>query len=82
MLDLINPEVLKNRERYGSRFRSADPFPHVVIDQFFSPTFCEQLIAGFPPFERGKNLNEDGLPGGKSTVEDIRSLGDTYALAD
>jgi len=35
-------------------FRSADPFPHVVIDQFFSRTFCEQLIAGFPPFERGK----------------------------
>ena len=82
MLDLINPEVLKNRERYGSRFRSADPFPHVVIDQFFSPTFCEQLIAEFPPFERGANLNEDGLPGGKSTVEDIRSLGDTYVLAD
>jgi hypothetical protein len=82
MLNLINPEVLKDREKYASHFRSADPFPHLVIDRFFEQTFCEQLIAEFPPFERGNNLNESGLPGGKSTVEDIRSLGDAYVLAD
>jgi len=82
MLELINPDVLKDRPRRASGFRSADPFPHLVIDQFFTPIFCEQLIAEFPPFERGNNLNEDGLPGGKSTIEDIRSLGAGYTLAD
>jgi hypothetical protein len=82
MLNLINPEVFKDRVKYASRFQSADPFPYLAIDRFFEPAFCEQLIAEFPPFERGKNLNENGLPGGKSTVEDIRSLGDAYGLAD
>jgi hypothetical protein len=82
MLELLNAEVLKDRARYATRFRSADPFPHLAIDQFFAPTFCERLITEFPPFDRGNYLNESGLPGGKSTVEDIRSLGGAYALAD
>ncbi|MCY7355777.1 MAG: 2OG-Fe(II) oxygenase [Lysobacter sp.] len=32
----------------AERFQSAHPFPHVSIDNFFSPTFVEWLIADFP----------------------------------
>ena len=32
-------------------FRSADPFPHVVIDGFLKPEVADRLEAGFPPVE-------------------------------
>src|SRR6185436_6461449 len=82
MLELIDHVLLERRDELAERFRSAQPFPHLVIDRFFEPSFCGKLIEEFPPFDRGCNLNEDRQPGLKSTYEEIRSLGKHYADAD
>ncbi|MGH8123515.1 MAG: 2OG-Fe(II) oxygenase, partial [Rudaea sp.] len=74
----LNPAV----ERLATRFRVRDPFRHVVIDDFFTPEYCAQLLAQFPPFERGNARNEAGELGNKSTIEKIRDLGPAYAALD
>ena len=78
----VNTQVVEDAERIGSAFRSAEPFRHVVIDDFFDEAFCQRLIDEFPPFDEEKAMNEDGYVGGKAVFEKIRALGDTYAELD
>lgn len=66
----------------SSRFASAAPFPHIVIDAFFAPSFVEQLLAGFPAFHSGNAVGDSGVHGGKSTYEPIARLGGAYAELD
>ena len=47
-------------------YTGADPFPHVVIDEFFAADYAERLLAEFPPFEAGNALTEMGKLGKKS----------------
>lgn len=79
---VVNPNVVKNAANLALEWKSADPFPHVVIDDFFAPEFCSAVQRDFPPFEKGCALNEQGLPGGKATFEDVRTLGPTYRSLD
>lgn len=52
--------------RLAERFQSADPFPHISIDGFFSPAFIESLIADFPkPEEPGYHGFCEGEGGGR-----------------
>ncbi|GAB2503673.1 hypothetical protein GCM10027084_17560 [Pseudoxanthomonas sangjuensis] len=81
-MDLIAREVQERRKQYNAGFESALPFRHCVIDGFLAPDFAARLLAQFPPFERGDYLNEDGKPGGKSTIERLRGLGDAYRQLD
>jgi hypothetical protein len=67
---------------HRQRFTTAQPFPHVVVDDFLEPAFAQALLDEFPAFERGNAIGDDGRPGGKSTVERIRALGASYARLD
>lgn len=78
----IAARVLAERGELASRFAGASPFRHVVIDDFFEPSFAQRLLAQFPGFEQGNFLSEDGRPGSKSTFERIRALGDGFAALD
>jgi len=82
MQNLINPQVIINRDTYAARFRPCDPFRHVVIDDFFAPGYVAQLVDQFPSFERGNARNEAGEIGNKSTIERIRGLGAAYSALD
>src|SRR5689334_18617997 len=82
MRGIINSELLDRRKELGRQFRSAKPFPHVVIDRFFDDAFGARMAEAFPPFDLGGNLSEDGRRGRKSTVEDLRSLGEPFVSAD
>jgi len=82
MPDLLNPRLQAEADRLAARFRQRDPFRHVVIDDFLAPDYCAELLAQFPPFERGNARNEAGEPGNKSTVERIRALGPAFAALD
>jgi hypothetical protein len=42
----------------ASQYRSADPFPHTVIDNFLRPEYVEALVQHFPP-ARAKPGQED-----------------------
>lgn len=63
-------------------WRSAVPFKHVVIDEFFDPAFCQALLAGFPPFDNARAMNENGEIGLKCTYDNVRELADPYIKLD
>jgi hypothetical protein len=81
-MNLLAPHVASNATQYAEAFARREPFRHVVIDDFLSADFAAQLLAAFPPFERGNARNEAGELGGKSTIERIRKLGAPYAALD
>lgn len=72
---LIHPRVLESADRLGAEFTAAEPFPHLVIDDFLAPGVAERLLAEFPGFEQGNFVGDDGQPGGKSTSDKVRQLG-------
>jgi hypothetical protein len=82
LADCIDARVLADPDRHAAGFARRDPFRHVVIDGFLAADLADQLLAGFPPFERGNARNEAGEVGGKSTVERIRGLGAPYEQLD
>jgi hypothetical protein len=79
---MLNPLLNDQADQLAARFREREPFRHVVIDDFFSPDYCAQLLAQFPAFERGNARNEGGGIGNKSTIEKIRRLGPAFSALD
>ena len=82
MQNLINPNVIANQDDLAALFHPREPFRHIVIDDFFTSDYAAQILAQFPPFERGNARNEAGELGNKSTVEKIRGLGTAYSALD
>lgn len=74
-LSLLNTAVVAQAEAWRERFLHAEPFRHVVIDDFLDAGFAQALLNEFPAFERGNYIGDDGRPGGKSTLDRIRGLG-------
>ena len=64
------------------QFASAQPFHHVVIDQFLDPGFCRDLIDAFPPFADKVAINERGEVGRKAVVSDLAGIGPAYQRFD
>jgi hypothetical protein len=64
------------------QFAAAQPFPHMVIDRFLDPGFCQELIDSFPPFAKHAAFNEHGEVGGKAVVPNIANLGPAYQRFD
>lgn len=81
-LSALNPELVATADALGQRFTAAQPFPHLVIEQFFAPQFAQALLQQFPDFDAGNSIGDDGKPGGKSTFDRIRRLGPAYAELD
>lgn len=81
-LSILNPDVLENADALREQFRSAAPFPHVVIDHFLASSFASELMSAFPRFEQGNDISADGRPGGKSTLDRIRGLGPVWQRLD
>jgi len=69
VLSLVHPAVRDRAEALGRQFQSAAPFRHVVIDEFFAPDFCRQLMAEFPAFDRERARNEMGDVGRKAVFQ-------------
>ena len=66
----------------SEQFRSALPFPHVVLDSFLTPEYCQQLLDEFPPFHPKYAVDENGAIGGKASRNDIREIGPGYRKLD
>lgn len=82
MAPIIAEHVLKNADAHGQAFVNADPFRHVVIDDFFDASYVAQVDNEFPHFERGNARTENGDLGNKSTIEKIRGLGSSFSRLD
>lgn len=81
-ISVIASRVNQSARVLADEFRDAEPFRHIVIDDFLTADYCAELLRQFPPFERGNARNEAGELGAKSTVEKIRDLGPAYTALD
>ncbi len=82
MISLVHPKVLDRAENLSREFAAAQPFRHVVIDEFLEPDFCGHLIAEFPPFRPDRAINERGEPGRKAVISNLAAIGPAYAQFD
>ncbi len=82
MLQLINKNILFQSFVLGDRFRTAHPFPHLVLDHFFSDDFAENLLSFFPVFDPSKAINELGLVGKKAVHTKLGDLKEPYRKLD
>ena len=82
MQQFIAGHVLRDADALGRAFASADPFRHIVIDDFLSAEYVARIDREFPEFERGNARTENGDLGNKSTIEKIRGLGQSFAALD
>lgn len=82
MLALLHPSVVDRVIEARDRFAAAQPFRHVVIDQFLEPSFCRQLMTQFPAFDASHAVTERGQPGRKAVIGDLPRLGAAYQRFD
>lgn len=81
-LGILGTDVVAAAAELRRSFTEAEPFPHVVIDDFFDRAFALKLVNAFPSFERGNSIGDDGKPGGKSTLDRVSALGADYQRLD
>jgi len=82
VLDLLHADVRDHVDDLQRQFAAAQPFRHVVVDQFLDAQFCGDLIAQFPPFAAGDARNERGEEAGKSVINAIARLGPAFRQFD
>jgi Rps23 Pro-64 3,4-dihydroxylase Tpa1-like proline 4-hydroxylase len=75
---MINKSVLERAGEYRREFLSAEPFRHVVIEDFFEPEEAERMLADFPAFEPRNAMNEMGEVGAKAVYEKIEEISPFY----
>jgi hypothetical protein len=78
---IVDARVRTAARELRERFRSAEPFPHVVIDGFLEPVLCRRLIESFPAYDSERFRNDWGELG-KAWREDVSRLGPAWAELD
>ena len=78
----VNPRVLSEASILADKFTQAEPFRHIVIDDFLIDDCCQRLINEFPDFDEKLAINEDGLVGAKAVREQIRVIGPAFCALD
>lgn len=81
-LDILAPETLACLAAHKQQFKAAQPFSHIVIDNFLRPAFCEDLLQEFPLFDNNRARNEDGNVGRKAVHQHISRIGSSYRSLD
>jgi hypothetical protein len=61
--------------QYAEAYRTADPFPHVVLDDVFDPELLRQVLVEFDAMERDKWHVSDKAFERKWATEDIQHFG-------
>lgn len=79
---MIDPAIAASGDRLAASYQSAQPFRHLVADDFLAGGFARALLAEFPAFDERGAINEAGEIGRKAVVERVRSLGGAYRQLD
>jgi hypothetical protein len=74
----VSATVRQEADQHREAFLTAEPFKHVMIDDFFEPSFAERLLAEFPRFDAALSTNESGQASGKSVNTNIRAISPAY----
>jgi len=78
ILRQVSESVVGEAGRYQDAFLHAEPFKHVVIEDFFEPSFARRLLEEFPSFDPKLAMNEHGGIGGKAVNTKIREISPAY----
>lgn len=78
----ISNEYLKTPALLFERYDKAQPFRHLVLDDFFEPEHAESLLDQFPEFDVKKAMNENGEIGAKCVHDNLPELGKPYRALD
>ena len=59
-MKIINKKY-RNLEIYNSKFKAAEPFPHLVLDEFLDQSFFQNLVTEDikPDRKKGSSFNTD-----------------------
>jgi hypothetical protein len=83
VVEIISAAARANGEKFNAEFRSGYPFKNVVIDNFLSPDFANQLLDQFPCVsDRSKLVNEFGVLNPKASIPDVAGIGGVYREID
>lgn len=55
----VEDECIAEGQRLADEYRNAEPFPHIVIDEFVSPDVLRMIIDNFPPREQAVSFKRD-----------------------
>jgi Rps23 Pro-64 3,4-dihydroxylase Tpa1-like proline 4-hydroxylase len=80
--NILSPALEFQAEKFAREFKTATPFRHVVIQEFFSPEFCRRVLEDFPAFEDQYARNEMGEVGRKAARSGVRELSPVYRQLD
>jgi hypothetical protein len=80
--EILNLHLQSDKETLALEFRDADPFPHVVIPEFFAGEVAQRLLDDFPSFEERFARNEMGDVGRKAARRDVRDISGAYRELD
>ena len=78
MNNVITPQWLRAEPELVARFRSAEPFPHVVLDNFLEPEFVWRLYEEFPSVE-AMPKSRDYMFGNKHELSSVEANGPASA---
>ena len=78
ILRQVSESVVEEAGRYQDAFLHAEPFKHVVVENFFEPSFARRLLEEFPSFDPKLAMNEHGGIGGKAVNTKIREISPAY----
>jgi hypothetical protein len=62
---------------HAAGYRSADPYPHVVLDDLFDAGLLEEVLAEFDAMDRGRWHHTERDTERKSSTEDFQHFGPT-----
>jgi Rps23 Pro-64 3,4-dihydroxylase Tpa1-like proline 4-hydroxylase len=74
----VDQTVSAAAEAIRSRFETAEPFKHAVVENFFHPALAEVLLGDFPTFDPERAKNEFGQIGAKAVNEHIETISEAY----
>jgi hypothetical protein len=69
------------RPALRARFSSAEPFPHLVLDDFLAPAFARALAAEFPDYDAARFRDRFGRPA-KASYPELSALGPAFRRLD
>ncbi|MBN7795022.1 2OG-Fe(II) oxygenase [Parahaliea mediterranea] len=75
---MFSQQVTDGLGTWATHYREARPFPHVVIDDFFSEDAAERLLSEFPPFDEELARGDMGKVGPKAVNKKMRAISPFY----
>lgn len=75
---MLSQSTAEGAAGFAGAFAAAQPFRHVVIENFFAPEVARDLVRDFPAFRAENARNELGETGRKAVVQDLQSISPFY----